>query len=243
MAGLRPARTVRNRGGQVWTRTARKRPRKSFVKGAPHSKIRQFHMGTDTYYELQADLVSEQDVNLRDNSLESSRQAANRYLEKQLFDDYYFTLLKYPHFIIREHAALGVAGSDRISKGMKLAFGKPKGRMAQVRKGDVIFRSRIMEKDLAVLKTAFKRAQLKMSGNYTIDLTDIKNDPENLAKKGKAAKAFKKKKIEEEKPAEVAEGEEAAEGEEKAEGKEDGEGKKEEGEKKTEEKKDEKAKK
>ncbi len=224
--GLRPAKTVRIAQGQVWTRISQKTPRKSFVKGAPRPKVRQYHMGADKYYEVQADLVAASAIQLRDNSLESGRQAANRFLEKKLIANYYLTLLKYPHLVIREKGAMGVAGADRISKGMKLAFGKPKGRMIRVLAGESIFRGRVMAKDLSVLKDALTRARLKMSGNYTFKITDITSNPLNLAKKGREAKVFKKVEIEkpkEEAAAAPAEGAKAEEG--KAEAGKEGAGK------------------
>lgn len=190
--GIRPAKTVRVAQGQVWTRVSRKTPRKSFVKGVPRSKIRQNNMGADKYYETQVDLAVEDDVQLRDNAFESARQAANKHLEKNLISNFFFGVLKYPHLAIREKGALGVAGADRISKGMKLAFGKPKGRMARVLKGEPIFRVRVFEKDVAVAKKALVRAKLKLSGRFAIIIKDIKNDVENLSKKDRAAVTFKK---------------------------------------------------
>ncbi len=200
--GLRPAKTVRIAQGQVWARISQKTPRKSFVKGAPRPKVRQYHMGSDKYYEAQVDLVANGDIHLRDNSLESARQSANKHLERTLVANYYLTVLKYPHLVIREKGAMGVAGADRISKGMKLAFGKPKGRMMRVLKGESVFRGKVMDKDVSVLKKALTRAKLKLSGNFSFKVTDIKNNALNLAKKGKEAKVFKK--VEVEKPKEEA---------------------------------------
>lgn len=180
--GLRPARTVRAYEGQAWARISQRKPRKSFVKGAPHPRVRQYNMGTDKRFELEIELVPEQAIQLRDNAIEAARQAANKYLEKTLVDDYFLQVVAYPHLVVREHAALGVAGADRISKGMKRAFGKPKGRLARVRAGDAVFRARIFKKDLHVLKEALRRAQSKMSGSYALIIRDITNEQKNLAR-------------------------------------------------------------
>ncbi len=224
---LRPAKTVRKYQGQPWTRMSNKVPRKSYVKGAPRPKIRQYNMGVDRYYETEVDLIAEEDIQLRDNAIEAARQVAVKFLEKNLPAQYYFGILKYPHLVIREHSALGVAGSDRISKGMKLAFGRPKGRMARVKHGETVFTIRVNTKDLAVVKEAFRRAKLKMSGSYYEEVNDIKNEKKNLAKIGK--EIVMKVKVTEEKKVEApaAEGEKK-EGEEKAEGEKEGEEKKEE---------------
>ncbi len=191
--GLRPARTIRKAQGQQWARISFSKPRKSFVKGAPRPKVRQYEMGADRYYEYRIDLVCKGPIHVRDNAIEAARQAANKYLEKMLLvENYFFKVLKYPHLVIREHSALGVAGADRISKGMKLAFGRPKGRMCRVNKGDSMFVVFCDEKSLKVAKIALTRAMLKLSGEYTFAVIDIRNEPVNLAKKGKAARVAKK---------------------------------------------------
>ena len=194
--GLRPARTVREVKAQPWTRISRKKPRKSYVKGAPNSKVRQFNMGSDRFYDLQIELVLEGPIQLRDNAIEAARQAINKHLEKNLQTNYFLQVLKFPHLVIREHSALGVAGADRISKGMKLSFGKPKGRMARIATGEGVFRARVDKSALSVAKVAFKRGQLKLSGHYTLIVQDITAQPWNLVKKGKAAVSFKKKEVE-----------------------------------------------
>ncbi len=193
--GLRPARTVREVKAQPWTRISRKKPRKSYVKGAPNSKVRQFNMGSDRFYDLQLELVLEGPIQLRDNAIEAARQAINKHLEKNLQTNYFLQVLKFPHLVIREHTALGVAGADRISKGMKLSFGKPKGRMARIATGEGVFRARIDKSALSVAKVAFKRGRLKLSGHYALVIKDITAEPWNLAKVGKAAVSFKKKEV------------------------------------------------
>ncbi len=214
--GLRPARTIREAQGQQWARISISKPRKSYVKGAPRPKLRQYEMGTDKYYERRVDLVAQYAVHVRDNSLEAARQAANKYLEKMLFiDNYFFRVLKYPHLVIREHSALGVAGADRISKGMKRAFGRPKGRMCRANAGDTVFLVYCNENAVSEVKTALTRAKLKLSGGYDLVVKDVTKDPINLAKKGKAARVAKKR--EEEKPVAV-EAEAAGKPEEKAAG-------------------------
>lgn len=181
--GLRPARASRDIRGQPWARISKRKPRKSYVKGAPHPKVRQYQMGVDKPYDYEVELVAVYPVRIRDNSLEASRQAANKYLEKKITTGYFFQVVPYPHLVLREHSALGVAGADRISKGMKRAFGKPKGRLAQINEGKAVMRARVTAKDLPVLKEAFGRASLKMPGKMVLKITDISKDAVNLAKR------------------------------------------------------------
>lgn len=189
--GLRPARTIREPRGQIWARISQKKPRKSFVKGAPRPKVRQYDMGVDKRFELECMLVSDEHIHLRENAIEAARQITNKYLEKALLTGYYFKVLKYPHYVIREHSALGVAGADRISKGMKLAFGRPKGRMARLRKGDPLMCFRCYRAGLPAVREAARRGRLKLSGSYTLTVRDISKEAWNLAKSAEG-KAFKK---------------------------------------------------
>ena len=196
--GLRPAKTSRAIRGQPWTRISKKKPRKCYVKGAPHPKVRQYIMGVDRPYELEVELVEEHGIRVRDNSLESARQSAGKYLENNMPGRYFFQVVPYPHLVLREHSALGVAGADRISKGMKKAFGRPKGRLAQIEAGRPVFRARILSKDLPILKEAFRRASLKVSGKKRLSIHDISHDAANLAKR---ETVFGTKLVEEAKPA------------------------------------------
>lgn len=198
--GIRPARASRELKGQPWSRVSQKKPRKSYVKGAPHPKVRQYLMGVDKPYQLEIEMVEEAPVRIRDNALEAARQAANKYFEKFIPGNYFMQIVPFPHLILREHSALGVAGADRISKGMKRAFGRPKGRMAQVEGGKPVMRARIYSKDLGIAREAFERAAIKMPGKTTLKIKDISKDAANLAKR---EIVFAKKEIEEEKPAEA----------------------------------------
>ncbi|MFH1106596.1 MAG: 50S ribosomal protein L16 [Candidatus Micrarchaeota archaeon] len=198
---LRPAKTVRRYQGQVWTRISQKTPRKSFIKGAPKPKVRQYNMGVDRFYERQVSLVAVEPIQLRDNAMEAARQVAVKYLEKHLPNQYFMIITKYPHVVIREHSALGVAGADRISKGMKRAFGRPKGRLARIKRGETIFNVRVAAANVAEVKEAFKRAKIKMSGHYTMQVADITKTGWNVAKTGR--EIVIKAKVTEEKKAEA----------------------------------------
>ncbi|MFH0835634.1 MAG: 50S ribosomal protein L16 [Candidatus Micrarchaeota archaeon] len=186
MAGIRPAKTIRDLKAQPWTRTSRRRPRKSFVKGVPHTKIRQFNMGSDKRYDFEITLVAREGIQLRDNSIEAARMAANKVLEKEIPANYFLQVVSYPHVVLREHSAMGVAGADRISKGMKRAFGKPKGRLARVRKGKVVFLVRVYKTAERTVKKALKRASIKLSGHYDVKVRDITKDAINLARSTEA---------------------------------------------------------
>lgn len=218
--GLRPAKSCRAVKRQSWTRVSRHKPRKSFVKGVPNSRVRQWLMGSNKQFEIKAELTATKPIQARDNSIESARQAANKCLEKTLMHDYCLVIRKYPHEVRREHTALGVAGADRISSGMKGAFGRPKGRMARITTGSCLLEVRLKEANLRVAKDALKRAALKLPGAYEIIITDIRNDSENLKRplEADAIEDVPDEVAAKEEVAEVKEGEETKEEPAEAEG-------------------------
>src|SRR3989344_5107806 len=85
-------------------------------------------------------MVSGENILIRDNAIEASRQYVHKILEDNLAGQYYFEVCVYPHHILREHkAAGGMAGADRISTGMTQSFGTVMGRAAIVKENGDIF--------------------------------------------------------------------------------------------------------
>ena len=169
--GIRPAKAIRDPDKVAWTRFSRK-PRKSYVKVMPHADLHQFRMGADKAdYDLEVNLVSQKKIILRDNSIESARQSANKHLEKELgATGYYFIVKSYPHHIIRENKMIAGAGADRLQKGMRRAFGRPNDRAARLDKGTVIFVVRTYKTHLEAVNVALTRAMRKLSGTYKMKI-------------------------------------------------------------------------
>ncbi|MBO3758096.1 MAG: 50S ribosomal protein L16, partial [Candidatus Brockarchaeota archaeon] len=81
----------------------------------------------------------------------------NNRLQKTVGEGNYTLIVKpYPHVVIREHKMLTGAGADRLSEGMRRAFGKPTTRGAKVSKDQEIFEIRALKKDLPSIKEAIK---------------------------------------------------------------------------------------
>ena len=159
--GLRPARCYR-RIERPYTRVSRRRE-KAYVRGVPGSKIVHFNMGNPNgKFEYVLKLISKQDVQVRHNALEAARIAANRILSKLGNDNYYFWIKVYPHHVLRENPLATGAGADRLQQGMRLAFGKPIGRAAQVEKGQEVMLVFVNEKGLETAKQALKQANYKL---------------------------------------------------------------------------------
>ena len=167
--GIRPAHAIRDMNKVAWTRFSRKKPRKSYIKAMPHQDINVFRMGVNKKdFEVSYDLVAVGDLILRDNALESARQASNKYLEKIIMGEYYFIVRVFPHHVIRENKMIAGAGADRLQKGMRQSFGRPTDKAARVHKGTAVFTVKTYKKNAEHVAKAFQRAQRKMSGTYRL---------------------------------------------------------------------------
>lgn len=142
--------------------------RRDYITGIPGSKIAQHSMGDlqadPEDYPVQISLVTEEAVQLRHGSLESSRLSANRHLLKTLGEGNYKMLLrKFPHQILRENKQATGAGADRVSDGMRQSFGKIVGTAARVGADEQIFTAYCTAEQAPVVKEAFRRAYNKIS--------------------------------------------------------------------------------
>jgi len=90
-------------------------------------------------YPVQLHIVSKENCQVRDNSIEAVRQFLNRFLQVKLGKEFYLSVPIYPHHILRENKMLTGAGADRMQTGMSRAFGKTMGRAALVKVGQVMY--------------------------------------------------------------------------------------------------------
>lgn len=142
--------------------------RKEYITGIPGSKIAQHKMGdihTDPdEYPVQISLLVDEECQLRHDALESARLSANRYLIKTLGEgNYKMILRKFPHHVLRENKQATGAGADRVSDGMRQAFGKPVGTAARVNNQERIFTVWCEVSQAEVAKDALRRAYNKLS--------------------------------------------------------------------------------
>jgi len=159
---LRPAKCYRVHK-RAYTRVSTSKPRKSYVKGVPVSKIHRFEMGNRAkVFPTTMYLVSKQAVNMRNNAMEAARIAVNKELEKIGAENYFLKILPFPHQIMRENPMATGAGADRFQTGMRLSFGKPIGTAARIRAGQRIMMIRIDKANEGVAKKALKIAASKI---------------------------------------------------------------------------------
>ena len=142
--------------------------RREYITGVPGSKIAQFNMGNlqtgPEDYPIHISLNVGEECQIRHGSLESARLSANRLMLKHVGQpNYKMVLRKHPHHVIRENKQATGAGADRVSDGMRQAFGKPVGTAARVPRNDTIFTIFCNPEHADVAKDALRRAYNKMS--------------------------------------------------------------------------------
>jgi|TARA_B100001964_G_scaffold235963_1_gene296945 large subunit ribosomal protein L10e len=158
-----------------YTRTSKYKG-KSYVKISPNIRIAGFELGSPKKrFQYTLKLISKDNLQIRDNALESAKQTSNKILESTLgLSGYHLKLKPYPHHVLRENPLAAGAGADRFSTGMQRAFGKPIGNAAQIKKGDTIFHVSVNKLNLELAKTALTRASKKLPCSCTIQLVENK---------------------------------------------------------------------
>jgi large subunit ribosomal protein L10e len=147
--------------------------RREYITGIPGSKIAQHKMGdkhkAPEDYPVQISLVVEETVQLRHGSLEASRLSANRYLIQELGENNYKMILrKFPHQVLRENKQATGAGADRVSDGMRQAFGKIVGTAARIQAGERLFTAYCDVDQAETVKEAYRRAYNKITPSCRI---------------------------------------------------------------------------
>ena len=129
----KPARMYRNLAKKAYTR-------REYMGGVPGSKIVTFDMGNlNQEFPLELALVAEEGCQIRHTALEAARVTINRRLMGQLGRmNFYLKIRVYPHHVLRENKQATGAGADRVSEGMRLAFGKAIGTAARVKAGQKV---------------------------------------------------------------------------------------------------------
>lgn len=140
---LRKGSAYSKRYARSYTRKSKRRA-KSYIKTVPNSKIVKFKMGDVKVFEKESypitiEVISKEGVQIRDNSIEATRQYLNRFLQSNVGKEFYLEVKIYPHHVLRENKMLTGAGADRMQTGMSRSFGKSIGRAAIVKPNQVLF--------------------------------------------------------------------------------------------------------
>lgn len=149
--------------------------RREFVGGVPHPKIAKFSLGNPNGdYDVELQLISCANVQVRHNALEAARVAANKKIQEIGESNYYLLVKKYPHVILRENKMIATAGADRLQEGMRRAFGKPIGLAARVKIDDIIMLIRVKSSNINKAKEALEVASSKLPMKTKINVVELK---------------------------------------------------------------------
>jgi len=161
----KPARMIRAVRSMATTR-------REYMGGVPASRLTQFVIGNKTAkFPIQLALVSNEKCQLRHNALESARISANKSLEKYIGSaNYRLHIRVYPHIVIRENKQATGAGADRVSQGMRRAYGKPVGTAARVKVNQILMTLDTSEQYLVPAREALRKASMKLSAPCKINV-------------------------------------------------------------------------
>lgn len=140
---LRKGSAYSKRYARPYTRVSKKRA-KTYIKTVPNAKIVKYKMGDQKGFDagefpVQLHLISKENCQIRDNSIEAIRQYLNRFLQVKVGKEFYLEVKIVPHHILRENKMLTGAGADRMQTGMSRAFGKTMGRAALVKPEQTLY--------------------------------------------------------------------------------------------------------
>ncbi|MGV8087808.1 MAG: 50S ribosomal protein L16 [Methanomicrobiales archaeon] len=153
----KPAKMYRNLAKKAYTR-------REYMGGVPGSKVVQFDMGNlSQEFPLELNMIVEESCQIRHSALEAARISINRKLLKDVGRmNFHLKLRVFPHHVLRENKQATGAGADRVSEGMRLAFGKAVGTAARVMKDQVVFTTYTTPQYLDKVKLAMKAGSHKL---------------------------------------------------------------------------------
>src|SRR5881409_406981 len=150
--------------GQAYTR-------KEYMGGIPQNRIGQWDIGDlRTKFPVKLHLIAEEQCQIRHIALEAARISANRYISKKAGNSYHLKLRLFPHNVLRENKIATGAGADRISEGMRAAFGGAVGLAARVQPGTKILSIETTPEHVAEAKIALRKAGVKLPTPWRIEV-------------------------------------------------------------------------
>jgi large subunit ribosomal protein L10e len=152
----KPNRMYRQIRGQAFTR-------REYMGGIPNLRIANFNVGNPKgKFPIELALIARESCHVRHNALEAARVTANRVMSKTGVMNYHLKILIYPHHVLRENKQATGAGADRVSQGMRSAFGKNVGLAARVYPGTRLIQIRTNKAQYIKAKQALRKAGMKM---------------------------------------------------------------------------------
>merc|ERR1719254_415468 len=106
-------------------------------------------------------------------AMEACRIVANKYLATNAGKDFFHIRVRpHPFQVLRINKTLSCAGADRLSTGMRGAFGKAYGTAARVHIGQVLMSVRTKEDKIEVAAEALRRAKFKFAGRQKVHVSN-----------------------------------------------------------------------
>lgn len=163
----KPGKMYRNVSKRAYTR-------REYMGGIPGSKIVQFDMGNlSQEFPVEVNLIVEETCQIRHTALEAARISINRKLLKEIGRmNFHLKLRVFPHHVLRENKQATGAGADRVSEGMRLAFGKAVGTAARVESGQIIYTTYTTPQYVDKAKVALKSGGHKLPSPSYITIVE-----------------------------------------------------------------------
>merc|ERR1712045_627872 len=119
-----------------------------------------------------AHMVCDENQQVSAESLEAARIATNKYMIQNAGKDFFHIRIRpHPFQVLRINKTLSCAGADRLSTGMRGAFGKAYGTAARVHIGQVLISIRTKDEKLPAAYEALRRARFKFAGRQKVHVS------------------------------------------------------------------------
>ena len=166
----KPASMYRRLKGQAFTR-------RQYTGGVPNNRILRYFMGNRKKAEaggfpVKLELLADNSCQIQDKALEAARQVANARIRDAAGENYALRMHTYPHQILRENKQATGAGADRVSQGMRQAFGKNVGTAARVKRGQTVISIVTTPEHYIVARDALRKANCKFPTPCTIKVIE-----------------------------------------------------------------------
>ena len=165
----KPASMYRRLKGPAYTR-------RKYIGGVPNNRIQSFHAGNRVaaetgQFKVIMELRADNSCQIRHTALEAARVISNSTIRKIAgTEGYALRVHTFPHHILRENKQATGAGADRVSQGMRCAFGKNVGTAARVKRGQRVMSLQINPEHYTVARDALRKASMKFPPPCTVRL-------------------------------------------------------------------------
>jgi large subunit ribosomal protein L10e len=165
----KPAKMYRNVNKKAYTR-------RKYMGGVPGNKIVQYEMGNlSQEFPSEIDLIVDETCQIRHSALEAARITINRRLMKDVGrSNFHFKVRVFPHHVLRENKQATGAGADRVSEGMRLAFGKAVGTAARMSAGQKLMTVFSTPQYIEKIKDAMRHGGHKLPTPSHLKVSEIK---------------------------------------------------------------------